>query len=517
MENNNMATRMAGNICITSTFDRNYMASGKTLFKSIRHHTDCTGIDFKVITADPEVIKEFGAENCHIVTDEIKKGYANVKYCKELPQERYCHSWYRYEIFNMTEYDRVMCIDSDCLCPRDISHLFSEELNDYDLISVEDHVVSKGFTKCMPHLEKQGLNFSGLRRRLAAGQIDVQPALLVANKSIVNKAWYHRLLHYANTSGFTYSIDEGILNDFIYLDNLNIKLLPLEWDYQDLYEIHYPILPVPSHPFIVHCEVSKPFKKTKSQIDKRLHKWHDKWWRESRSTGYQKSMPHESRGVLDDLAIKHKADKSSLYHNFAVKYDSILSPFQKSFTNVLEIGVDRGQSIKMWADYFPNATIHGVDINGIGKECAVYSPQIQIHMIDQGESSQLKRLNEFGPFDIIIDDGNHFWKEQVISFQTLFSYVKPGGFYIIEDTCTSYWNEYKNAAVSCVEYFKKLVDEVNLRGARGRPLADMPDELLDVPFNWDQGWQRREDCHANVPEFESIQFMNAIIVIRKRK
>ena len=49
--------RMVGKICITTTFDRKYMAGGKTLFKSIRRHTDCTGIDFKVITTDPEVVK----------------------------------------------------------------------------------------------------------------------------------------------------------------------------------------------------------------------------------------------------------------------------------------------------------------------------------------------------------------------------------------------------------------------------------------------------------------------------
>ena len=41
-------------ICIFTTFDRNYIEAGKTLFNSIRRHTNCTGIDFKVITADKE-------------------------------------------------------------------------------------------------------------------------------------------------------------------------------------------------------------------------------------------------------------------------------------------------------------------------------------------------------------------------------------------------------------------------------------------------------------------------------
>lgn len=269
-------------ICITSTFDRNYKDAGRTLFNSIRRHTDCTGIDFKVITHDPEVLNEVGKENCHFVTDEIKARYSNVKYIPQLPVEKYASSWHRYEMFNMTDYDRVICIDSDCICVRDISYLFSEELNQYDLISVEDHIVSKSFVTRIPQLERTGCNLGNLSKRLKEGKIDIQPALLVANKSIVNNEWYNKLLAYANSAPYTYSIDEGILNDFIYMDNLKIKLLPLEWDYQDLYSFRFPELREPTEPIIIHCQSSKPFKKTKQQINKRLHKYYDMWWNEDK-------------------------------------------------------------------------------------------------------------------------------------------------------------------------------------------------------------------------------------------
>ncbi len=158
--------RIAGKICITTTFNRNYKLAGQTLFKSIRHHTDVTGIDFKVITDDPEVINELGAENCHIVTPEIKSRYANVKYINDLPKEKYEPSWYRYEMFNFKGYDRVICIDSDCICIEDISYLFSEELDQYDLISTEDTIVSRIFLPNIPALEKDyGLNLKGLKSR----------------------------------------------------------------------------------------------------------------------------------------------------------------------------------------------------------------------------------------------------------------------------------------------------------------------------------------------------------------
>lgn len=216
--------------------------------------------------------------------------------------------------------------------------------------------------------------------------------------------------------------------------------------------------------------------------------------------------------MLDDLAIKHKADKSSRYHNFAVKYDRLLSPFRESFRNVLEIGVAQGQSLKMWTDYFTNASIHGVDIDPSCRACESYCSRIKFHQIDQSSESQLQSLQPFAPFDLIVDDGNHWWKEQIVSFKVLFPMAKRGGMYIIEDTCTSYWNEYKNHPVSCVEYFKRLVDDVNLRGARGKAPSNPPSEFSD----WHRGWHRREDCHSNLPEFESIHFMNSIIVIHKR-
>lgn len=708
-------------LAIVTTFDRNYKEAGKTLFNSIKRHTDCTGIDFKVITSDTEVLKEF--ENCHFIAEEIKARYSDVKYSKDLPAEKYASSWYRYEIFSMAEYDRVICIDSDCICVRDISYLFSEELNEFDLISVEDHIVSKCFHKLVPELERQGLRLANLVKRMSEGKIDIQPALLVANKTILNDAWYKKLLHYANTAPFSYSIDEGVLNDFIYMENLKIKLLPLEWDYQDIYEQVCPKLPVPSNPFIVHCQESKPFKKKKADIDKRMHKWHDLWWRENkpitaktiiviivwnrfenlrlwincwnqcnkndselivihnqetdndkylklckdngityvprenkgfdlgafqdvckerlkgfpnnwdnliwitddcipmakdfvgqftdrlpnslpcyeissevkthiRTTGFlvtkdiskkltfpadpietrehcyefeHKSKTsfyeqvismgkkpvmvnnnllksplwdagvrghlnlmrkHESiftpvksdkpnmviNSLLDDAAIRHKSDKSSRFHNYAVKYDKILAPYREAFTSILEIGVAQGQSIRMWTDYFTKSIIHGADISPASANCVDYSDRIKFHLLDQRDRAQLKNLEQFSPFDLIIDDGNHFWMEQILTFETLFPYVKSGGIYIVEDTTTSYWREYKNHPVSPVNYFKELVDEVHLKGARGTIPLDPPKEFGD----WEKGWHRREDCYKSLPLFDSIQFMNGFIVIYKR-
>ena len=67
-------------ICICTTFDRNYIEAGKTLFSSIKRHTDCTGIDFKVITSDDNMQPDKDA------TEEDNKE-ANKNYAEELHNE----------------------------------------------------------------------------------------------------------------------------------------------------------------------------------------------------------------------------------------------------------------------------------------------------------------------------------------------------------------------------------------------------------------------------------------------
>src|SRR5208283_4650918 len=134
--------------------------------------------------------------------------------------------------------------------------------------------------------------------------------------------------------------------------------------------------------------------------------------------------------MLDELAKKYSADKSSLYHNYAEKYDQLFSQLREETTSLLEIGVYKASSVKMWEEYFPNAIIYGLDID---PQCKQYeSERIKIITADQGNESQLKELEKLGTFDIIVDDGSHINEHQIISFKTLFPFLKRGGIYVIE-------------------------------------------------------------------------------------
>jgi SAM-dependent methyltransferase len=217
--------------------------------------------------------------------------------------------------------------------------------------------------------------------------------------------------------------------------------------------------------------------------------------------------------TLDQLAIKYTTDKSSLFHNYAIKYDRILSNNRNNFKKILEIGIggdntnDGGQSLRMWKEYFPQATIFGLDI--INKK-SQEEDRIQIFQGDQSDLSTLESISNFGPFDLIIDDGSHYYEHQIISFQNLFSSVRPGGFYIIEDVCTSYWNNWGyGTKMTAMDYFKSLIDDVNYYGLRlqsGNPARgdmDRREEWLDTKSN--QKFQ-----------IYSIQFFNSTICIQKK-
>jgi hypothetical protein len=86
---------------------------------------------------------------------------------------------------------------------------------------------------------------------------------------------------------------------------------------------------------------------------------------------------------------------------------------------------------------------------------------IYIKIGDQENVEFLKSLGE--SFDLIIDDGGHTVKQQLVSFETLFPILNPGGMYVIEDLHTSYYPDFggNSGAFTTISFLKSLVDDVN--------------------------------------------------------
>jgi demethylmacrocin O-methyltransferase len=85
----------------------------------------------------------------------------------------------------------------------------------------------------------------------------------------------------------------------------------------------------------------------------------------------------------------------------------------------------------MWRNYFPRATIYGLDL--YAKRLADSRRLIALQG-DQSDPATLQRVVErCPPFDLVIDDGSHIRSHIIASFEGLFPFVKPGGLYAIED------------------------------------------------------------------------------------
>jgi hypothetical protein len=123
------------------------------------------------------------------------------------------------------------------------------------------------------------------------------------------------------------------------------------------------------------------------------------------------------------------------------QYDPILAPWVDKDVKLLEIGVARGGSLKLWRDYFPRGTIVGIDRKLRVQD---FRPQDRIHVFqgrqqDPAFLSQVATSTAPEGFDIIIDDASHVGHVTKKTFWHLFDHhLKPGGLYAIEDWGTGY-------------------------------------------------------------------------------
>jgi len=140
-------------------------------------------------------------------------------------------------------------------------------------------------------------------------------------------------------------------------------------------------------------------------------------------------------GELSLLALG-KTDKAMDGHGFTELYEQIFYPLKDSPIKIFEIGILDGGSLILWRDYFPNAKIYGIDVFDRSN---LDSERIKTFVANQANRDQMDAfIDKYGgDFDIILDDGGHKMEQQQISLGHLFKYVKPGGYYIIEDVHTS--------------------------------------------------------------------------------
>lgn len=173
------------------------------------------------------------------------------------------------------------------------------------------------------------------------------------------------------------------------------------------------------------------------------------------------------------LATVHGSDKWG-GHWYAQHYEHHFRRLRRKPIVLIEIGIggydnpnSGGASLRMWKDYFPRGSIHGVDIHDKHPQEA---HRITTHIGDQSDGDFLRGLvARTGTPDIIIDDGSHVNRDVTATFEVLFPLLATNGIYVIEDLATAYWPEFGGSSTDLISaptsmmMLKRMVDGLNHR------------------------------------------------------
>lgn len=169
---------------------------------------------------------------------------------------------------------------------------------------------------------------------------------------------------------------------------------------------------------------------------------------------------------------QHRGRLIHKWDQYFPAYERHFARFRNQAVTVVELGAGEGGSLELWQRFFgPYARIVGIDRNPAAK--ASEGQQVSVRIGDQTDTAFLDSvLAEFGPVQIIIDDGSHVMPHIHRSFAHLYHHPRfdPNGVYLVEDLHTAYWPEFGGGyrrEGSFIETAKAQIDELHAHHARG--------------------------------------------------
>jgi hypothetical protein len=222
---------------------------------------------------------------------------------------------------------------------------------------------------------------------------------------------------------------------------------------------------------------------------------------------------------FDVLARFYRTDKSSLGNNYSPHYQRHLGPIRFKKNLVLEIGVGGnarrdggGNSLHLWRDYMPRATVVGLDIHA--KELPFLGPRVHLVQGDQSSAEDIGRIiDRFGPPDVVVDDGSHVGSDVIASFTYLFDRMRAGGLYVIEDLFYSFHPDFGGSDDPGPATAMGLLDGL-VRSAQRVTAATAANANLDLPF---PPVGRTGDPATRAARVAAVHVYAGIVFIEKRQ
>ena len=173
---------------------------------------------------------------------------------------------------------------------------------------------------------------------------------------------------------------------------------------------------------------------------------------------------------LIELVDNTKTDKNTT-HSYLDLYQTLLESKKFTAKNVIEVGVERGGSIKLWSDFFINAIIFGLDMMSPDNvwEGIKNNQKIILHTQTDAYNEVFFKntfLDKNIKCDFMIDDGPHTL-DSMKKFIALYSQIMTDdGILIIEDVQS--WDWIPILINETPEHLKKFVKVYDLRPNKNR-------------------------------------------------
>ncbi len=221
----------------------------------------------------------------------------------------------------------------------------------------------------------------------------------------------------------------------------------------------------------------------------------------------------QAKNIPDNELFKIFLAGSNIHkwHHYFDIYTRYFERFRDRPITMLEIGVFRGGSLRMWKEYFhPDSTIVGIDIDKSCQAHEIAAQNVFVRIGSQADPNFLANVNgEFGPFDIILDDGSHKTHHQIVSFAALFrDALKDGGCYMVEDVHSNYWLRHVDSPETFIDLTKQMIDMMH------EPYFDHKE--IEFRHNHPEAIREMEVSYLSA-NLSSIAFHDSIVVLDKKK
>ena len=173
---------------------------------------------------------------------------------------------------------------------------------------------------------------------------------------------------------------------------------------------------------------------------------------------------------LEEIVDNSRTDKNEC-HSYLPLYQTLLESKKETAKNVLEVGICKGGSIKLWNDFFTNATVYGLDIidnNSVWEGIKNNEKIILYTSTDAYDNDFFTThfLNKNIKFDFMLDDGPHTIESMKQFIRMYLQLMTDDGILIIEDVQSWDWIDILKAEVP--DDLKKFVKSYDLRANKHR-------------------------------------------------